>query len=82
MSTADLRFDPGVVTATTGTLTLTHRNGSEVPHNLVFSDTSLGAIDTVKGGQEKSITLTFAEPGTYDFVCTFHSGQVGEVVVS
>lgn len=82
VSTADLRFDPGVVEARTGTLTLTHRNGSEVPHNLVFSDDALGAIDTVQGGEAKSMTLTFSKPGTYDFVCTFHSGQVGRVVVS
>ena len=81
VSNDDLRYDPGIVQASPGTLTLTHRNGGKVPHNLVFSDDSLGAIDTVTEGQSKSITLTFSEPGTYDFVCTFHSGQVGEVVV-
>ena len=77
-----LTYDPGVVEAAVGRLELTHRNGGEIPHNLVFDDESLGAIDTVKGGQEKSITLTFSEAGTYDFVCTFHSGQSGKVVIS
>lgn len=77
-----LRYDPGIVEATTGTLTLTHRNGGQVPHNLVFEDDSLGAIDTVTAGQAKSIELMFSTPGEYDFVCTFHSGQTGKVVVS
>ena len=82
VSTDELRFDPGIVQARVGTLELTHRNAGQIPHNLVFDDKALGAIDTVTGGQEKSITLTFTEPGTYDFVCTFHSGQDGKVVVS
>ena len=82
VSNDQLRFDPGIVQARVGTLELTHRNAGQIPHNLVFDDKALGAIDTVTGGQEKSITLTFSEPGTYDFVCTFHSGQDGKVVVS
>ncbi len=82
VSNDELRFDPGVVRAKVGTLVLTHRNSGKIPHNLVFDDKQLGAIGTVTGGQEKSITLTFTEPGTYDFVCTFHSGQTGRVVVS
>jgi plastocyanin len=65
-----------------GTLTLTHRNGGQVPHNLVFEDDALGAIDTVTAGQAKSVELTFSTPGEYDFVCTFHSGQTGKVVVT
>ena len=82
VSNDELRFDPGIVQARVGTLELTHRNAGQIPHNLVFDDAALGAIDTVTGGQDKSITLTFSEPGTYDFVCTFHSGQDGKVVVS
>ncbi len=82
VSVDGLMYDPGTVEAVVGTLELTHRNASDVPHNLTFDDASLGAIDTVTGGQSKTITLTFSEPGTYVFVCTFHSGQVGQVVVS
>ena len=82
VSNDQLRYDPGIVEAQVGTLVLTHRNGGRIPHDLVFDDVSLGKIDTVREGQEKSITLTFSEPGTYDFVCTFHTGQVGKVVVS
>lgn len=82
VSVDGLKYDPGTVEAVVGTLELTHRNASDVPHNLTFDDDALGAIDTVTGGQSKAITLTFDEPGTYVFVCTFHSGQVGQVVVS
>ena len=82
VSNDELRYDPGIVQAQVGTLVLTHRNSGRIPHNLVFTDEALGRIDTVNAGQDKSITLTFSTPGTYDFVCTFHSGQRGEVVVS
>ena len=82
VSVDGLAYDPGTVEAVVGTLELTHRNASDVPHNLTFEDEAYGAIDTVTGGQSKAITLTFTEPGTYDFLCTFHSGQVGQVVVS
>lgn len=82
VSVDGLEYDPGTVEAVVGTLELTHRNASDVPHNLTFDDDALGAIDTVTGGESKAITLTFSEPGTYSFVCTFHSGQVGQVVVS
>ena len=82
VSNDELRFDPGIVNARVGTLELTHRNGGKIPHNLVFDDEALGGTDTVAGGQEKSVTLTFSKPGTYDFVCTFHTGQDGKVVVA
>jgi plastocyanin len=82
VSNDSLRYDPGIVQAEVGTLTLTHRNGGQVPHNLVFEDDALGAIDTVTAGQAKSVELTFSTPGEYDFVCTFHSGQTGKVVVT
>lgn len=82
VSVDGLRYDPGTVEAVVGTLELTHRNASDVPHNLTFEDEQLGATDTVTGGRSAAVTLTFSEPGTYVFVCTFHSGQVGQVVVS
>jgi plastocyanin len=82
VSNDELRYDPGIVQAQVGTLVLTHRNSGRIPHDLVFDDASLGRIDTVNGGQSRSITLTFSQPGSYDFVCAFHTGQTGKVVVS
>ena len=82
VSVDGLTYDPGTVEAVVGTLELTHRNASKVPHDLTFEDEAYGVVDAVTGGQSKAITLTFSEPGTYVFVCTYHSGQVGQVVVS
>lgn len=82
VSNDQIEFEPATVEAKVGTLTLTHRNGGSIPHNLVFEDDELGGTETLTGGKEEAITLTFDEPGTYDFVCTLHSGQEGKVVVS
>ena len=81
-SNDQIEFAPATVNAKVGTLTLTHRNGGSIPHNLVFDDKSLGGTETLTEGKEEALTLTFKEPGTYDFVCTIHSGQDGKVVVS
>ncbi len=82
VSNDQIKFAPATVNAKVGTLALTHRNGGSIPHNLVFADKSLGGTETLTGGKSETITLTFKEPGTYDFVCTIHSGQDGKVVVS
>ena len=76
-----IEFEPDTVRAQVGVLVLTHRNGGSVPHNLVFEDESLGGTKTLKEGQEEQLRLTFSQAGTYDFVCTIHSGQDGKVVV-
>ena len=82
VSNAQLEFEPATVNAKVGTLKLTHRVEGAIPHNLVFDDESLGGTETLTEGKEETLTLTFEEPGTYDFVCTIHSGQEGKVVVS
>ena len=81
VGTEQLDFEPAGVAAKKGTLTLTLRTDDGPPHNLVFSDDSLPEIGTVAEGQEKSQTYTFTAAGTYDFVCTFHPGMDGQVVV-
>ncbi len=82
ISNDQIEFEPATVNAKVGTLRLTHRNGGSIPHNLVFGDDALGGTETLTGGKEETLTLTLKEPGTYDFVCTIHSGQDGKVVVS
>ena len=81
-STDDLDFVPEVVSAKVGTLTITLGNSGQISHNLVFDDGSLPPIGTVTGGKQLSTTYTFDKPGTYTFVCTFHNGMDGKVVVS
>lgn len=74
-------FVPAVVAALPGTLTITLGNSGQSLHNLVFDDDALPVIGTVAGGKQLSTTYTFTAPGTYSFVCTFHSGMEGKVVV-
>ncbi len=81
-SNDQLELAPATVNAKVGTLTLTHRNGGSIPHNVVFDDKALGGTETIGGGTQEVLTLTFDKAGTYAFVCTLHSGQDGKVVVS
>ncbi|MCU1600105.1 MAG: hypothetical protein JWO22_814 [Frankiales bacterium] len=78
----DLTFHPSEVDAKVGTVTLAVKNTGNVPHDLEFSDPSLGKTSTVDGMTSQDLKVTFTKAGTFAFVCTFHSGMSGEVVVS
>ncbi len=82
LGTEGLDFEPAAVRAAVGTLTLTLTNEGGPPHDLVFSDEALPRIGAVSEGQEESATYVFDTAGTFDFVCTFHPGMQGQVVVS
>jgi len=78
----DLKFHPTKVLARVGSVTLHVSNTGQVPHDLVFDDSSLGRTKTVDGKAATDLTVRFAKPGSFRFVCTFHSRMTGEVVVS
>ncbi|MCW2674529.1 MAG: hypothetical protein JWP14_3118 [Frankiales bacterium] len=78
----DLKFRPSTVLARVGTVTLTVANTGQVPHDLVFGDQALGKTGTVDGKTSVPLKVTFSKAGTYTFICTFHSGMAGKVVVS
>jgi plastocyanin len=80
--TDDLTFEPNVVNAKVGNLNLAVANAGQVPHNLVFDDPSLGKTDTVRGKATATLSVKLSKAGTYRFVCTFHSGMDGQVVVT
>lgn len=80
--TDQLKFSPSTVQAKVGTVTLTVRNEGQVPHNLVFDDSALGKTGTVDGKSDTTLKVTLSKAGTYRFVCTFHPGMGGKVVVS
>lgn len=63
-------------------MTFAVKNLGNVPHNLTFDDASLGKTGTVDGGASEQLKVVFPKAGTYPFVCTFHSGMDGKVVVS
>jgi plastocyanin len=65
----DFAFSPETVTAAVGD-TIELSNDGESPHNLQAEEAGLD--EDVDAGETVSIDLADAEPGTYDFICSFH----------
>jgi plastocyanin len=80
--TDTLKFAPSTVDAKVGKVTLTIENQGNTPHNLHFDDTALGKTPTIAGKKSVPLEITFSKAGTFTFLCTFHEGMIGEVVVS
>lgn len=60
---------------TQGSYAITLANDGKAPHSLSFP--ALGkSSGTVPGGASKTLTVTFAKPGTYEFICA-ESGHAG-----
>ena len=74
-------FSPAVVQVPAGT-TLTwefadvDEDGQPVQHNVIFEDQG---SDIMATGE---YSVTFNEPGQYDYVCTLHAFMEGRVIVS
>ena len=77
-----LKFAPSEIAAKVGTVTFAVKNLGQIPHNLHFDEAALGKTATIDGGEAESLKVVFTKAGTYTFVCTFHSGMTGKVVVS
>lgn len=80
--TDSLTFNPSTVEARVGTVALTVTNLGNIPHNLEFDDKALGKTGTVDGKATEPLKVVFSKAGTFTFVCTFHGGMTGKVVVS
>jgi plastocyanin len=76
---ADIAFTPASVTITTGS-TVTWTNNDTVPHTVAFSDEAPQSSETVDPGG--TFEATFAEAGSYAYVCTLHPGMEGVVEVA
>ena len=81
VANARLEFAPETVQARPGTLTLTMTIEGGVPHDLTFSDRSVGAAIPVTTSGSASQAYTLPAAGSYGFVCTLHTGMIGQVVV-
>lgn len=66
-----LRTEPGAV--------VTFRNSDHVPHTVLGANGAWGSFQTLRHGQEES--YRFVRSGVYPYVCTYHPGMVGVVVV-
>lgn len=71
-------FAPATLTVTAGT-TVTWTNRDEEPHTVAASD---GSFHSPGMGTGATFTHTFADPGTFDYVCSIHPMMHGTVVVT
>lgn len=71
------RFAPEVIQVVQGTA-VTWTNSDNFTHSVQVGN---GEVKVVKPGE--SIAMTFAEPGEYPYICTFHAQNMkGKVIVT
>jgi plastocyanin len=70
------RFHPRTVSIHRGSLVRWVWRDGSVPHNVVSHSFKSSRTQT-----RGSFSVRFTRRGTYDYVCTIHSGMVGKVVV-
>ena len=70
-------FSPTILRVSTGE-TVTFTNVDPVPHSVLGANATWGDY---AGFKKKSVTYRFSEPGVYPYLCTYHLGMVGAVVV-
>lgn len=71
-------FEPTVLYTDPGAA-VTFRNQDPVRHNVLGAHGTWGSWKAFREGA--SVTSVFEEPGVYPFVCTWHAGMTGAVVV-
>jgi plastocyanin len=74
----DFCFGPTILRVPTGE-TITFVNRDPFPHTVLGANGAWGSYDALKHGREA--TYGFSEAGVYPYVCTWHPGMVGAVVV-
>ena len=79
-----LAFEPAEMTvAGPGRLEFTFRNGSTLPHNMVFTGGLSGGTRTIVApATEDEVVIHLPAPGSYPFVCTIHDGMAGAIIVA
>ena len=77
--TVTMDFSPSTIEVEAGT-TVTWESESDLPHNVTSTSGDMDFAESLSSGG--SVSITFDEPGTYDYECTIHPGMTGTVVVS
>jgi amicyanin len=78
---SNMAYSPATLTVKAGTkVTWTNQDG--VAHSVTSSDGSSMAFDSGLLGKGQTYTLTFTQPGTYDYHCSVHPFMKGTVVVT
>ncbi|MEJ6021208.1 cupredoxin domain-containing protein [Ramlibacter sp. PS4R-6] len=71
-----MQFKPGSVNVARGD-TLTWTNKDPVPHTA----TARGAFDSGNIAPGQSFSRKMEQPGEFDYICSYHPGMKGKVVV-
>ena len=71
-------FAPQVIRVSSGT-TVTWTNTDTDTHTLTFMPGMMHSTEVAGGGQFR---VTFTTAGTYDYLCLYHQGMIGQVVVT
>ena len=72
------KFSPAELTAKVGT-EVTWKNNDSAGHDVSASDGSFSSGTLSKG---QTFSMVFDKEGTYDYVCTFHPGMAGTIIVT
>jgi plastocyanin len=75
---SDFSFKPATITILAGT-TVQWRNDDSLSHTATSSS---GAFDSQNLDHGGVYTFTFAKPGTYQYVCSYHPQMIGTVIVT
>lgn len=75
------KFSVETINTNPGALTLKLTVPGGTPHNLEVEGVAAAKIPLISGGESRSITMTL-KSGTYNFVCTIHTGMDGKIVVA
>jgi plastocyanin len=71
-------FGPTILRVPEGE-TVTWVNRDDVPHVVLGANAAWGGYGKVRGGGE--VSYRFVSSGVYPYVCTYHPGMIGAVVV-
>jgi plastocyanin len=74
----DYCFSPTILRVAPGE-DVTFTNMDRAPHSVLGANATWGDYDDMK--RRRGISYRFSEPGVYPYVCTYHVGMVGVVVV-
>jgi plastocyanin len=75
VSMKDFAFSPATITVPAGA-TVRWKNDDSVAHTVTAKGFDSGNLDS-----GRSFTYTFTKSGSYPYVCTYHPGMAGTVVV-
>ena len=75
---AGSRFEPATLTVAAGT-TIRWFNDDALPHTVTAADSSWDSGNLAPGG---AFERRFDSPGTYAYLCRYHPGMTGTIVVA